>query len=57
MTATYSINGNSVDYSELKKIKIEREDYIEYVKDIKNRIKVNDCKESKIGWYITDKGI
>ncbi len=49
MTATYSINGNSVNYSELKKIKIEREDYIEYVKDIKNRIKVNDCKESKIG--------
>lgn len=41
MTATYSINGKDIDYKNLNNIKIDKEDYIGYITNIKNLFKKN----------------
>ena len=38
LTVTYSVNGKSIDYEELKNIQITRKDYIDYVEELKRNV-------------------
>ncbi len=35
MTVTYSVNGNPIEFKDLKNLKITRKDYIDYIENIK----------------------
>lgn len=45
LTVTYSVNGKSITYEELKNIQITRKDYIDYVESIKKKANTNLIKE------------
>ena len=39
LSVTYSVNGNSVRYDQLKKVIINKKDYIDYIEAIKKQHK------------------
>lgn len=39
LTVTYSVNGNPISFEDLKTLQITRKDYIDYVEDIKRKVR------------------
>lgn len=46
LTASYSVNGEPIEFEDLKKIEITKKDYIDYIENI--RKKVNDFDKEQI---------
>ena len=38
LTVTYSVNGESINKDELKKIQITKKDYIDYIESVKKNV-------------------